>query len=251
VEHCITLGYQLAGLVKDDFLKEYLGGNQEGPKEDLQSTDQRHEVPVHGKINTILGGFSGGGCTASQSKRYAREVMTIDVREPNWPVKPDLYFTKVDLRDVVPHENDPMVISIVIVGRRVHRVLIDQGSSVDVMFWGTFNKLQLSSDQLRPYNGCLFGFTGDQIELRGHVELRTTFSDGTTSRMTNIRYLVFNAALAYNILLGRPALHRLGAVASTRHMKMKLPSLEGRVIVIKSDQKAARKCYENILKKKK
>jgi len=31
-------------------------------------------------------------------------------------------------------------------------------------------------------------------------------------------------------------------------MKMKLPSLEGGVIVIKSDQKATRKCYDNSMK---
>jgi len=33
-------------------------------------------------------------------------------------------------------------------------------------------------------------------------------------------------------------------------MKMKLPSLEGEVIVIRYDQKATRKCYENSLKNK-
>jgi len=82
------------------------------------------------------------------------------------------------------------------------------------------------------------------------VELRTAFSDGTSSCTTSIRYLVVNATSAYNILLGRPALNRLGAVASTRHMKMKLPSLDGGVIVIKCDQKEARKCYENSLKNK-
>jgi len=42
----------------------------------------------------------------------------------------------------------------------------------------------------------------------------------------------------------------IGAVASTRHMKMKLPSLEGTVITIKFDQKEAKKCYENSLKTK-
>ena len=62
----------------------------------------------------------------------------------------DLVFTKADLRDVVPHDNDPVVISVVTAGRKVHRVLVDQGSSADVMFWSTFNKLQLSLDQLRP-----------------------------------------------------------------------------------------------------
>jgi len=83
------------------------------------------------------------------------------------------------------------------------------------------------------------------------LELRTTFTDGTASRTESIRYLVVNANSAYNILLGRPALNRLRAVPSTRHMKMKLPDLSGKVIVIKSDQEEARKCYENSLKTKK
>ena len=118
------------------------------------------------------------------------------------------------------------------------------------MFCVTFNKLQLSPDQLRPYNSCLFDFAGDQVEVRGHVELRMTFSNGTSSRKISIRYLVVNVVSAYNMILGRPSLNRLGVVALNRHMKMKLPSLEGGVIVIKSDQKAARKCYENSLKRR-
>jgi len=138
----------------------------------------------------------------------------------------------------------------VTVGRRVHRVLIDQGSSVDVMFWSTFNKLQLSSNQLRPYDDYLYGFVGDQVEVMRHVELRTTFTDDTSSRTINIKYLFVNVPSAYNILLGRPALNRLGAVASMRHMKIKLPSLEGGVVTIKFDQKVAKKCYENSLKAK-
>jgi len=86
--------------------------------------------------------------------------------------------------------------------------------------------------------------------VHGHIELRTTFIDGTTSRTANIRYLVVNTPSAYNILLGRPALNRIGAIASTRHMKMKLPSFKGTVITNKSDQKEAKKCYENNLKMK-
>ena len=80
--------------------------------------------------------------------------------------------------------------------------------------------------------------------------MRTTFTGDTTSRTTNIRYLVVNAPSAYNILLGRPALNRIGVVASSRHMKMKLSSLEGEVIIMKSDQKETKRCYENSLKTK-
>jgi len=78
---------------------------------------------------------------------------------------PPLYFTKADQVGVVPHENDPVVISVVKVGRQVHRILTDQGSSADVMFWSKFINLRLSPDQLRPHDGCLVGFAWDQVEV--------------------------------------------------------------------------------------
>jgi len=103
---------------------------------------------------------------------------------------------------MVPHEDDSVVIFVVIMGMRVHKVLIDQGSSADVMYSGTFSSLQLSLEQLRPYNGCLVGFARDQVEIRGYVELRTTFSEDITTRTITIRYIVVNASFAYNLLLG-------------------------------------------------
>ncbi|XP_068480871.1 uncharacterized protein [Phaseolus vulgaris] len=249
---CLALGYQLAELVKCGFLKDYLLEKQAGQSLSSQpegGEGQQHEVPIHGEIHTIAGGFSGGGCTASQRKKYARSMMSVEVFEDHSP-DVDITFTKDDLRDVVPHDNDPIVISLITAGRTVHRVLVDQGSSADVMFWPTFEKLQLSPDQLRPYGGCLYGFVGDQVEVRGYIELRTTFTDGLVSRTEKIRYLVVNALSAYNILLGRPTLNRTGAVPSTRHMKVKLPSMEGMIITIRSDQKEVKKCYENSLKNK-
>jgi len=86
----------------------------------------------------------------------------------------------------------------------------------------------------------MYGFAEDQVEVRGHVELRTTPHPAPLIT----RYLVVNAPSAYNILLGRPSLNRIGAVASTKHMKMKLPSLERVIITIKFDQKATKKWYE-------
>ena len=88
------------------------------------------------------------------------------------------------------------------------------------------------------------------LAIRGYIELRTTFTHEAGSRTEKIKYLVVNAPSAYNILLGRPTLNRIGAVPSTRHMKVKLPSMEGVVITIKSYQKEAKKCYENNLKNK-
>jgi len=249
--NCLALGHQLDELVKNDFLRDYLQEKQ--GTEDVAATGggPGHEVPVHGEIHTIVGGFFGRRLYASQRRRYARVVMSVEAQRADDAFDVDLIFTKADLQDVVPHDNDPVVISMVTVGRKMHCVLVDQGISTDVMFWTTFNKLQLSPDMLRPYDGCLYGFAGDQLEVRGHLELRTTFTDGIASRTENIRYVVVNASSAYNMLLGRPTLNRLGAVPSARHMKIKLPDLAGKVITIKSDQKEAKRCYENNLKIKK
>jgi len=68
VERCIALGHQLASLVKERFLKEYLKGNQEDPKGEIVVKDQVHETPVHGELNTILRGFFEGGSSATKSK---------------------------------------------------------------------------------------------------------------------------------------------------------------------------------------
>ena len=173
-------------LVKNGFLKDYLAGSSTAATLAVPEEDQAHEMSIHGEVHTISGGFSGGGCTASQRKRYVHSVNSVAEEGLDDPWETNLVFTKADLGDVVPHDNDPVVISVVTAGRRVHRVLVDQSSSADVMFWSTFNKLQLSPDLLRPYTGCLYGFVGDQVEVRGYLELRTTFTDGTTSRTERI-----------------------------------------------------------------
>jgi len=143
--NCLTLGFQLDELVRGGFLKNYLHELQGALTTTDPTGDQGHEVPIHGEINTIAGGFSRGGCTASQRKKYARGVMTIEAHRSDQP-KPDLVFTKTDLQYIVPHDNDLVVISVVRTGRKVHCVLVNQGSSTDVMFWSTFNKLQMSPD---------------------------------------------------------------------------------------------------------
>ena len=108
---------------------------------------------------------------------------------PDDPWESDLVFTRDDLRDVVPHDNDPVVISVVIAGRKVHRVLVDQGSSADVMFWGTFNKLQLSPDLLRPYIGCLYGFVDNPVEVRGYLERRSLIEQRRVPKVSGTWWL--------------------------------------------------------------
>jgi len=72
IHNCLVLGHQLDELVKSGLLRDYLLEKQ--GTEDAAATGggPGHEVPVHGEVHTIAGGFSDEGCTASQRRRYAR-----------------------------------------------------------------------------------------------------------------------------------------------------------------------------------
>jgi len=113
IRNCLALAHQLDEQVKSGFLKDYLQESQEDQALVATGIDQGHEVPIHGEINIISRGFSGGGCTTSQRKQYAREVMVVEVQEANNTPDVDLVFTKADRQDVVPHDNDPLMISVV------------------------------------------------------------------------------------------------------------------------------------------
>ena len=66
LHNCLALEDQLDELVRDGFLKEYLEENREALTLVAPTGYQGHEVPVHGEVNTISGGFLGEGCTTSQ-----------------------------------------------------------------------------------------------------------------------------------------------------------------------------------------
>jgi len=67
-------------------------------------------------LNTISGGFLGGGNFAFKQKPYAQVVMSLEARRPDHPLEPTLNFTSSKLEDVVPHEDDPVVSVVTVEG---------------------------------------------------------------------------------------------------------------------------------------
>ena len=132
----------------------------------------------------------------------------VEARELDQADKPDLCLTKADLRDLVSHKDDPVVISVVTADKPDLSSLPQGPSWSGELSWrdvlGDFQQITVV---IRPTWTIrwLFGLARDQVEVRGYVELRTTFSDDTSSSTVNIMYLVVKAPSAYNILLGRPA----------------------------------------------
>jgi len=49
-----------------------------------------------------------------------------------------MLFTHEDFLEIDPEQDDPMVITLKIIEYVVMKTLVDQGSSVDILFWETF-----------------------------------------------------------------------------------------------------------------
>ena len=90
----------------------------------------------------IHGGFAGGGISKTSLKRYLKEVYHVEGKEEA-PDIPAITFTKEDASSIISGHDDPMVITIILANANLHRTLIDQGSSADILFKTTFDKTQL------------------------------------------------------------------------------------------------------------
>ncbi|RDY06928.1 hypothetical protein CR513_09025, partial [Mucuna pruriens] len=71
-------------------------------------------------------------------------------------------FSDEDLRYTPLQQDDPMVISVITAEYKVERVLINQGSSTNILYWSTFQKLGLSTSILKECLGTLFTFAGER-----------------------------------------------------------------------------------------
>ncbi|GAU29247.1 hypothetical protein TSUD_391950 [Trifolium subterraneum] len=69
----------------------------------------------------------------------------------------------------------------------VRRILVDQGSSCDIMYSGLFKVLQLTEENLVPYVGSdLQGFNGSTTKPWGYVDLIVTFGENKAMKSVKV-----------------------------------------------------------------
>ena len=95
---------------------------------------------------------------------------------------PPIIFTDDDFHGLDHQQDDPIIINVEIENYAVKKVLIDQGSSVDILYWATYQKLQLSDTTMVPYDEPIYGFSGEQVSTRGYIDLHTVFREGTQTK---------------------------------------------------------------------
>ena len=120
-----------------------------------------------------------------------------------------------------------LVIRVVVANKTIHRVLIDNGSSTNIIFASAFDKMGIGREKLEPVSTYLCGFSGERVMPLGSTQLVLTLGDPPCQATTTARFLIVDAPSAYNMLLGRPSLNAIGAVPSAYHMVIKFPIKNG------------------------
>ncbi|XP_016165074.1 uncharacterized protein LOC107607659 [Arachis ipaensis] len=262
-DECVIAKDLLERLTRQGLLDKYIKGRKH--KESSRDREKCHQTlgnkednkwsnntPPKGIINYISGGFTGGGETTSVRKRSYRAMLAIEGAAPQSnkdALDLKITFSQTDICSAAPNLDDPVVISIQTGELLVRKVLLDLGSSADVLFYSTFLKMKLSKKLIQPSSGELVGFSGERVPIKGYIWLKTTMGEDSLSRTIDRQYLIVDCPSPYNIILGRPALNMFRAVVSTFHLCVKFQARDGRIATLHSDRQHARQCYNASLKR--
>ena len=117
------------------------------------------------------------------------------------------------------------------------RVLVDQGSIVEIMYPDLYKDLNLRSEDLTAYDSPLMSFEGKMVIPKNQIRLPIQ----TDLEIVEVDFIVVDSYSPYTAIVARPWLHALGAVSFTLHQKVKHPS-HGQVKEIMGSQSMARQC---------
>ena len=196
--------------------------------------------PLLGIINVI---FAAPGRTGSCPSRVmsvahlSSEGINQEPKRPSVEWSLIMGFSDEDKVGTIQPYDDALVITLQIGGYDVKRVMVDQGSAIEIMYPDLYRGLNLRAEDLTPYSSPLVSFEGTVIIPKGQIRLPVQ----TGSKTVEVDFIVVDAYSPYTAIVARPWLHTLGVVSSTLHQKVKYPS-EGQIKEILGDQAMAWQC---------
>jgi hypothetical protein len=125
---------------------------------------------------------------------------------------------------------------------RFSKVLIDNGSSINIMYRDTMQKLGIKENMLEPSKTTFHGIvSGLSCAPMGKIWIDVMFGNRDNCRVENLMFEVVDLDSPYHELLGRPALAKFMASMHVAYLKMKMSGPRG-VITIIGDYKRSMAC---------
>ncbi|KAG7552038.1 Ribonuclease H-like superfamily [Arabidopsis thaliana x Arabidopsis arenosa] len=199
----------------EDFVKEYHEAKDTPKDQNLKRPRQSNEEEPRsskGKINVILGGSKLCRDTISAIKKHRRNVLfKANLGEEIDFQGASISFDEEETRHLERPHDDALVITLDVANFEVSRILIDTGSSVDLIFLGTLERMGISRADIVGPPSPLVAFTSESAMSLGTIKLPVLAKN--VSKIVD--FVVFDKPAAYNIILGTPWIYQMKAVPST------------------------------------
>ncbi|XP_009771288.1 uncharacterized protein [Nicotiana sylvestris] len=185
-------------------------------------------------VNVISGGEEINGVTYTVVKKVSKITVTHGKKVCQVLEEDSITFDDADADGMLALHNDALVISLLVYDTNVKQFLIDPGSSVNIILLRVVNEMQ-ANDKLVPKAWTLSSFNNSSIVTKREIIL-TTLTEGVVK---DTKFQVIEMHMAYNMILGRPWIHKMDIVLSTLHQVIKFPSQWG-IRPIHGDQQDSR-----------
>ncbi|XP_074283398.1 uncharacterized protein LOC141607947 [Silene latifolia] len=244
---CFRLRREVKFQVRKGNLDYLLSRGDKRDKREIANQVLPSALPICTKIiNVITGGSELSGLTYSAAKRRATESKG-DHPETSYRVSqsdlPLVTFDETDVESGAEQHHDALTITLSIGNCTVRKVLVDTGSSVNLIMFETLKIMGFDKENLIKKFVPLVGFSGETAHSVGELNI-PMYIEGVNKL---VRYLVIEGPTTYNVILGRPWLHQMKAVPSTYHQCLKFLTPWG-VVTVKGDREESRSCYTQALK---
>ncbi|KAK3129447.1 hypothetical protein QOZ80_6BG0479820 [Eleusine coracana subsp. coracana] len=175
------------------------------------------------------------GPEAYTSKRKQKlELREINSMEPaipqymRWTEMP-ITFDRSDHSKYLPKPGCyPLVLAATMKEVKFNRVLIDGGSSLDLIFTRTLQELGLSTNDLQPSSSPFHGIVPGKTSVPiGQISLSVTFGTRDNFRTERILFQVADFESAYHAIIGRSMMARFMAVPHYPYLTLKMPGPNG------------------------
>ena len=202
-----------------------------GPRYDRSAQNSPRSERSH-EIDVIMGGVQDVAEVSTRRERRGEKrprtpVLNVDDHRPR--SREPISFSEKDEEGVRHPHNDALVLALKMGPHRVKRVLVDAGSSADILFFTAFINMGYGVHDIKQYKTPtpLTGFTGNTVYPMGYVTVPVLFGQAPKVIATSIEFLVIDIPSVYNAIIGRRTLHRIRGVPSSYHLKLKFPTEHG------------------------